>query len=76
MDGSDIEQFQQKCAAVLRPELRQNKEIGAEAEKQKPGRCRAFAKDEGGGLMAWPVQQQVQRPEPAVPGCPLPVAEP
>lgn len=68
-----IEQFQQKCAAVLRTELRKNKEIVTVAEKQKPGRSRAFAKGEC-GLTAWPVP--VLRPEPGSPGCRLPAAEP
>jgi hypothetical protein len=76
---SHIEQFQQKCAAVLRPELRENKEIGAALQKQKPGRSRAFVEMKD-GLTSWQVPerrgQPALLPEPVQPGFRLPVVEP
>ncbi|MGO4834993.1 hypothetical protein AB4144_22320 [Rhizobiaceae sp. 2RAB30] len=36
-DGAGLEQFQQKCAAVLRPELRKNKELEHFRDSEKSG---------------------------------------
>jgi uncharacterized protein YifN (PemK superfamily) len=37
----DIEQFQQKCVAVFRPELRKNREIAHIRASEKNGNARA-----------------------------------
>lgn len=79
MGFQHIEQFQQKCAAVLRPELRENEQIRAAPQKQKPGRSRAFVEMKD-GLTSWQVPEQRGQPallpEPVQPGFRLPVAEP
>jgi len=48
--GTGLEQFQQKCEAVLRPELRKNKEIERFRDSEKDGNAlglapRAFRND-------------------------------